>query len=89
MNLTAEISMYPLQQNYDPIILDFIADLRTNTDIDVVTNAMSTQVRGPYEHVWEILQKATRKSFENHGKAVFVVKFISGELPILDAPITE
>jgi hypothetical protein len=50
---------------------------------------MSTQVRGPYQRVWEILQQATRRSFEAHGKAVFVVKFIGGELPILDAPITE
>jgi uncharacterized protein YqgV (UPF0045/DUF77 family) len=89
MNLTAEISMYPLHQEYEPIILEFIANLRTNTDIDVVTNAMSTQVRGPYQRVWEILQQATRRSFEAHGKAVFVVKFIGGELPILDAPITE
>ncbi len=89
MNLTAEISMYPLHQDYEPIILDFIADLRANADIDVVTNAMSTQVRGPYQRVWDILQQATQKSFETYGKAVFVVKFIRGELPILDAPITE
>jgi len=89
MILTAEISMYPLHEDYEPIILDFIADLRTNADIDVVTNAMSTQVRGPYQHVWNVLQQATKKSFDTHGKAVFVVKFIGGELPILDAPITE
>lgn len=89
MNLTAEISMYPLHQEYEPIILDFIANLRTNTDVDVVTNTMSTQIRGPYQRIWDVLQQATRKSFEVHGKAVFVVKFIGGDLPILDAPITE
>ncbi|NRB62378.1 MAG: hypothetical protein HRU40_04985 [Saprospiraceae bacterium] len=86
MQLTAEISMYPLQTDYEPLILSFIAELRKNPDIITVTNAMSTQIKGPYQTVWSVLQKAIYDSVAHYGKSVFVVKFIADDLPILEGP---
>lgn len=88
MELTAEISMYPLHEDYEPPILNFIERLRKNPNVQVSTNAMSTQVTGPYDVVHELLRQEMRTSFARYGKAIMVVKFIPGALPIFDPPIT-
>jgi uncharacterized protein YqgV (UPF0045/DUF77 family) len=82
MKLTVEISLYPLNADYIPIIKAFIADVSANQDIEVYTNAMSTQVCGEYGRVFEIVQSAMRRSYEAHGKQVMVCKFIVGDLDI-------
>lgn len=82
MKLTIEISLYPLQNEYRPIIRDFINQLNLHSDIKIVTNAMSTQVTGDYDTVMAILQKTMKQCYSTHGKAVFIVKFIGDELAI-------
>lgn len=84
MQLTAEISMYPLRSDYEPIIISFIEGLQKNPDIQIITNAMSTQIKGPYPLVWRLLEGAIQESIETYGKSVFVVKFIADDLPILE-----
>ena len=51
MMLTAELSLYPLQQDYIPVIRRFIEELNTRDGLDIVTNAMSTQIRGDFDRV--------------------------------------
>jgi uncharacterized protein YqgV (UPF0045/DUF77 family) len=82
MKLTVEISLYPLQTDYRPIIKDFIKQLNTHSELKIVTNAMSTQVTGDYDTLMSILQKTMKHSYTTFGKAVFVVKFIGDELAI-------
>ena len=53
MRLTAELSLYPLQEDYIPVIKGFIDRLNTETGLTVVTNAMSTQVNGDYDRVFD------------------------------------
>jgi len=53
MKLTAEISLYPLNAEYIPIIKDFIADISAHEDVEIYTNAMSTQVCGEYGRIFE------------------------------------
>lgn len=86
MRLTAEISLYPLNQDYIPIIVDFIEHLRRHDDLVVVTNAMSTQVRGDYQRVFDVLAAELRGSFERWSRQVLVCKFIVGDLPIENPP---
>lgn len=86
MKLTAEISLYPLNQDYIPIIKEFVIALRKYTDLTLVTNAMSTQVCGGYEAVFAALENELRASYERHGKQVLVAKFIVGELDIGERP---
>jgi len=88
MQLTAEISMYPLREDYEPPILAFIERLRKKPDIQVSTNVTSTQVSGPYDEVFHLIQQEMRRSFEQYGKSVMVVKFIPDDLPIFDPPLT-
>ncbi|GIU15068.1 MULTISPECIES: YkoF family thiamine/hydroxymethylpyrimidine-binding protein [unclassified Shewanella] len=80
MKLTAEISCYPLQDNYLDPIKWFIARVDSYDNIQRVTNAMATQVCGEYSEVMSMLAIEMQAAHEKWGKAVFVCKFIGGEL---------
>ena len=82
MKLTAELSLYPLQDDYIPVIKSFIARCKDEDGITVVGNAMSTQLCGDYDRVFTLVANALRDSTERYGKQVLVCKFIPGELPI-------
>ena len=42
MKLTAELSLYPLQENYVEIIREFIAAANEHGGLEIVSNAMSS-----------------------------------------------
>tara|TARA_B000000477_G_scaffold107130_1_gene98578 strand:+ start:515 stop:760 length:246 start_codon:yes stop_codon:yes gene_type:complete len=77
MNIAVDISLYPLDNNFIPPIKDFIKRLQENESIEVVTNPMSTQVRGEYEIVMGIIQKEIKKTFLESSKAVFAIKVLN------------
>jgi uncharacterized protein YqgV (UPF0045/DUF77 family) len=84
MDIGVEISLYPLQVDFAPLIREFLARLNAQPGLRVVTNSMSTQVFGAYEQVMSTLQRELRTTFaelEGHSrKAVFVMKVL-GPLP--------
>lgn len=82
MKLTAELSLYPLQEDYIPIIQAFIEALRAQPDLEVVTNAMSTQVCGDHDRVFAAVSQALAASYAQFGKQVLVTKFIPWELDL-------
>jgi len=85
MELSVEISKYPLTEDYLPAIKDFIERLQAVEKLSVVGNTMSTQIFGDYDLVMDTLQKEMRYSYEEFGKAIFVCKFIGSNLdPALD-----
>ena len=81
MKTTVEISNYPLNAEYEPIILDFIERCQA-TGITVKVNATSTHLQGDYDVVMNIVQKEIKISFEKFGKMIFVVKVLLGELDL-------
>ncbi|TGD74034.1 hypothetical protein E4634_07805 [Mangrovimicrobium sediminis] len=82
MKLTAELSLYPLNEAYIEVIKAFIADLAGREGLLVRTNAMSTQLCGDWDAVTGAVSAALRESHERFGKQVLVCKFIPGELDI-------
>ena len=86
MQLTAEISLYPLADQYLDIVKDFVRALRQHEDLTLITNAMSTQVCGDYDRVFQTVSAELRASFERSGKQVLVCKFIVGDLNIENLP---
>jgi len=80
MELSVEISKYPLADDYIPAIKDFIERLQAIEGLSVVGNTMSTQVFGDYDLVMDTLKDEIRRSYEQFGKAIFVCKFIGGNL---------
>ncbi len=82
MIITVDISMYPLDAEYGPPIIDFIRDLRTHPGIEVITNALSTQVRGEFDAVTRALNASMREHMERDARVVFVTKHLNIDLPI-------
>ena len=80
MDIGVEISLYPLQADFAPVIHEFIGRLRSDTRFRVVSNSLSTQVFGPYDDVMDALRRELRATFTSlettSGKAVFVMKVI-------------
>ena len=81
MKVAVDISLYPLDQDFIPPIKDVIERLNAYDDIEVWTNAMSTQLFGEYDAVMQALQREVGTTFENHPKAVFAIR-------ILNNPVT-
>jgi uncharacterized protein YqgV (UPF0045/DUF77 family) len=82
MRVAADISLYPLDPDFVPPIKDVIARLNAHAGLEVVTNAMSTQVFGEYEDVMRALQQEIGTTFEQVPKAVFAIR-------ILNNPVTK
>jgi len=82
MKVAADISLYPLDQDFIPPIKDVIKRLNDRDDIEVVTNPMSTQVRGEFDAVMDALKIEIGATFEQVPKAVFAIKILNN--PIAD-----
>ena len=78
MRITVEISLYPLTENYVPPIKDFIARLKNYKNLEIVTNATSTQIVGEHAYVFEVLSKETATTFSS-GHNIFVMKVLGFE----------
>jgi uncharacterized protein YqgV (UPF0045/DUF77 family) len=76
MKLTAELSVYPLREDYKVAVLSFIDELFKEQQVVAVTNSMSTQVSGEDEAVFKAIQAALKASYERFGRQVLVAKFI-------------
>jgi len=79
MKTSAEISYYPLNEEYIPPIRAFIDRMNTYEGLTVRTNGMSTQVFGDYDILMGALTKEMRQAF-NHPHSVFVMKIINADL---------
>jgi uncharacterized protein YqgV (UPF0045/DUF77 family) len=82
MRVAVDISLYPLDTEIIPPIRDVIRRLNEHDNMDIVTNPMSTQIRGEFEDVMAALQSEIRTTFENLPKAVFAIKILNN--PIAD-----
>lgn len=81
MKTTVELSNYPLNKEYEEIILDFIKRLKSS-GLKVKVNATSTHIQGDFDKVMDVVQKEIKTSFEKFGKMIFVVKILKGELDL-------
>ena len=80
MRASAELSMYPLDENYGNTILDFIHRLKAYKELEIKTNSMSTQVFGDYDFLMDTLKKEMKISFENQEAIVMVMKVVNMDL---------
>ena len=80
MNVTVEISMYPLTSDYLRGIVDFIEALNSHPELEVLTNPTSTQVFGDYATVMSLLSREMRMAHESGEQAAFVMKVLGGDV---------
>ena len=78
MKVAVEISFYPLADDFIPPIRAFIDRPHGDPKIEVVTNAMSTRLFGPYGRVMALLAEQMEAGHREIPRAVFVLKVLSG-----------
>jgi uncharacterized protein YqgV (UPF0045/DUF77 family) len=78
MQSAVEISMYPLAEEYRPLIRSFIDRLNTYPELRVLTNTLSTQVFGPLDRVMAMLAAEIERSAAAGPQLVFVMKVLPG-----------
>ncbi len=82
MKITVDISLYPLDSNYVPAIKAFILRLRTFPGLEIVTNQLSTQLRGEFEQVTSAINTCIHESMSGDQKVVFVTRYLNSDLEI-------
>lgn len=80
MEISAEISMYPLTENYLPYIKGFIDRLEATQGLTVVGNTISTQIFGDYDLVMDSIKTEIKASWDEFGRSIFVVKYLGRNL---------
>jgi hypothetical protein len=76
MEISVDISMYPLQKEFEAPILVFISELEKESSVEVVRNELSTQVHGDYKVIMVLLEKEMFSVFTDIPDSIFVLKFV-------------
>ncbi|MGB6035439.1 MAG: YkoF family thiamine/hydroxymethylpyrimidine-binding protein [Cryomorphaceae bacterium] len=82
MTATVEVSMYPLREDYEEQVLAFLELLHKESALEIRVNAMSTQVNGDYDLLFETLKSATKEVYKKGVKASFIIKVLHGDLDL-------
>lgn len=77
MKVAVDISLYPLDADFIPPIKDVIERLNGYPALTVVTNPMSTQIRGEYADVMAAVTTEIGSTFERVPKAVFAIRILN------------
>lgn len=77
MKVAVDISLYPLDADFIPPIKNVIDRLNEHSELEVWTNAMSTQVIGDFDDVMDALKKEIGMTFDQIPKGVFVMKMFN------------
>ncbi|MCF8258437.1 MAG: thiamine-binding protein [Flavobacteriales bacterium] len=80
MQVSLEISLYPLTEEYLPLINEFLRKIHSS-GLEAVTNGISTQVFGEFDEVMEMLNTALRPCMEGETKVAISMKMLNSHLP--------
>lgn len=86
MKIVADMSLYPLRDGPIPTIIEFIEALQQRDDIEIVSNQLSSQIRGEYEAVTGAINDCMKKAMLASNTVVLVVKYLNIDVEIARAP---
>lgn len=75
MEISVELTFSPLQDEFEPPIINFITSLR-ESGLDIKENALSTQVFGPYDKVMAVLNKEMKTALEAVDHGLLYIKIV-------------
>lgn len=78
MNISVELTLLPLKDDFKTPIKNFIQKLRS-LGFKVLENPMSTQIYGEYDALMSALQKVIKEGFEKESAVVLNIKIIKGD----------
>lgn len=80
MKISVELSLYPLDDKFLPIIQDIVERITSDKRVEAIVNTMSTQIFGDFESVMAVVNETVEYSFKTYGKQVFVAKFLNSDV---------
>ncbi len=80
MNVSIEISLYPLDHNYVPPIIDFIDRCKKHSSLTIQVQPMSTLITGNYDVIMDILKVELKTTFAQNLTSVGVIKIVNLDL---------
>lgn len=75
MDISVELTLTPIQDDFEPPIIDFIKGLRAS-GLKILENPLSTQVYGDYDTVMSLLTKEIKKALMNTERGLFYIKIV-------------
>lgn len=78
MKISVELTLTPLQDNYEPAIIDFIKKLRAS-GLTVLENPLSTQVYGEYDRVMAVLNTEMKIALESVERGLLYIKIVKSD----------
>ena len=79
MQVSIDVSLYPLNEKFISSIDDFISGLKKYDNIEVRTNSMSTQLFGEFDDLMSILKIEIEKTFRSDFNSVLNLKIVNGD----------
>lgn len=78
MKISVELTLTPIQDEYEPAIINFIDALR-DSGLEVKENPLSTQVYGDYDEVMQVLNKEMKNALEAVERGLIYMKIVKSD----------
>lgn len=78
MKISVELTLTPLQDNFEPPIIEFIQNLR-QSGFTVLENPLSTQIYGDYDTLMPFLTDTIKKAFESIENGLLSMKLVKSD----------
>ncbi|QED38264.1 hypothetical protein FK178_11310 [Antarcticibacterium arcticum] len=78
MKISVELTLTPIQDNYEPAIINFIKQMRSS-GLTVLENPLSTQIYGDYDEVMKVLNKEIKTAFEAIDRGLMYMKIVKSD----------
>ncbi len=75
MKISVELTLTPIQDDYEPAIKTFIKKLRAS-GLKVIENPLSTQVYGDYDSVMQLLTTEVESALESVERGLIHIKIV-------------
>ncbi|NIJ43626.1 uncharacterized protein YqgV (UPF0045/DUF77 family) [Wenyingzhuangia heitensis] len=78
MKISVELTLTPLQNEFEQPIIDFIIKLR-KSGLTVLENPLSTQVYGDYDKVMELITAELKNTFKLIDNGILFMKIVKSD----------
>ena len=75
MNISVDLTLSPLQDDFEKHVIDFIKLLRAS-EFKVLENPLSTQIYGEYDKLMPFLNAIIKTSFKKQDICVLTMKIV-------------
>ena len=78
MKISVELTLTPLQNEFEEPIINFIKKLRAS-GLTILENPLSTQVYGDYDTVMQLITSELKNTFELLDNGILLMKIVKSD----------